>query len=313
MIDRASPRERSARAKSDPRRSRVTRAEADACREDRASRAKGSERSARAPRPVALDRDAALARVLETHRALDRSAALARDPVRFARRYERRDDREIAALVCALLAFGNVTAVGRKLHELLIDRLEDAPARDRSLDELRAALRSFAHRTFRGEDIARLVWAARAMQREHDGLFVPLEASLALGGDLREALASWADELRHRAFGHSMTRGQKHLLPEVRGPSACKRLALLCRWIARPDDGVDLGLASIATSALVIPLDVHVHRVSVALGLTAERSATWRAAVEVTAALAALDPEDPVRFDFALCHTEIANRLKTKA
>jgi uncharacterized protein (TIGR02757 family) len=271
-----------------------------------------SERLARTSRA----RERALARVLATHEALDRSAALARDPVRFARRYAAREDRELAALVCALLAFGNVTTIGNKLRELLVTRLEDAPARmarTLSRDALVHTLDTFVHRTFVGRDIALLLHAAGALQREHGSLYAPLAREYARTQSLHDALAAWTKTLRDAAFGAALTRSQRHLLPDPAGASACKRLLLLCRWIARPDDGVDLGLAEIPTRALVVPLDVHVHRVARALGLTQKRAPSWAAAVEVTEALAALDPEDPVRFDFALCHTEIAKRsVKTE-
>jgi endonuclease III len=71
----------------------------------------------------------------------------------------------------------------------------------------------------------------------------------------------------------------------------------------RGPDGVDLGLwKGVPASALVVPLDTHVHRVGRALGLTARRDASWRTAEELTASLRRIDPTDPVRYDFALCH-----------
>jgi endonuclease III len=73
--------------------------------------------------------------------------------------------------------------------------------------------------------------------------------------------------------------------------------------MVRGPDGVDLGLwRGVPASALVVPLDTHVHRVARALGLTRRQGASWRTAEEITAGLRAVDPEDPVRFDFALCH-----------
>ncbi len=267
-------------------------------------------RALKAPRT----RAEALARVLATDRALDRPSALARDPLRFVRRYASREDREIAALACALLAFGNVTTIGRKLHELLVDRLGDAPARvARDPAGLAGALATFVHRTFRGPDLARLLAAAGRIQSARGSLYEPLVQAFAGEGSLRAGLVAWTDALRVDAFGPRPTRAQRHLLPDPSGASACKRLALLCRWIARPDDGVDLGLVAIPTRALVVPLDVHVHRVARSLGFTRRRAASWNAALEVTAALSALDPDDPVRFDFALCHTEIAKGRKKRA
>ncbi len=99
------------------------------------------------------------------------------------------------------------------------------------------------------------------------------------------------------------TRGLRHLLPDPAGPGASKRWNLYLRWMVRGPDAVDLGLwHEVPASALVVPLDTHVHRVARALGLTARPDASWRTAEEITAALALLDPQDPVRYDFALCH-----------
>jgi endonuclease III len=73
--------------------------------------------------------------------------------------------------------------------------------------------------------------------------------------------------------------------------------------MVRGPDGVDLGIwRGVPPSALVVPLDTHVARVARRLGLTRRKDLSWRTAEEVTAALRVADAEDPVRFDFALCH-----------
>jgi endonuclease III len=58
----------------------------------------------------------------------------------------------------------------------------------------------------------------------------------------------------------------------------------------------------VPASALLVPLDTHVARIARYLGLTDREDLTWRTAEEITAGLRRLDPADPVRFDFALCH-----------
>src|SRR5205823_4898607 len=83
---------------------------------------------------------------------------------------------------------------------------------------------------------------------------------------------------------------------------------LLARWCVRPDDGLDLGLwtsSGLSPRHLLVPLDTHVHRVARQVGLTRRKTADWKAAVEVTDALRAFDPDDPVRFDFALARPGI--------
>ncbi len=98
-------------------------------------------------------------------------------------------------------------------------------------------------------------------------------------------------------------RGLTHLCPDAELAGACKRWNLLLRWMVRGPDGVDLGLwRGVPTSALVVPLDTHVSRVARYLGLTDRRDMTWRTAEEITRSLQRIDPTDPVRFDFALCH-----------
>lgn len=252
-------------------------------------------------------RRAALTRVLAAEKRCDRALALERDPVQFPRLFASRDDRAVAALLSALLAFGRVEIIRAKLA-VLFAHLGPSPARtarEVPLAVLIARLEAFRHRTFRGADIARLVHAAGMILARDGSLYAPLERGFTETGSLRGALTRFADDLRLLAWPDGADRAARHLLPDPRGPSACKRLALLARWIARPDDGVDLGLSTLPTRALVIPLDVHVHRVARSLGFTHRTTASWLAAEEVTEALRALDLEDPVRFDFALCHVEI--------
>jgi uncharacterized protein (TIGR02757 family) len=83
---------------------------------------------------------------------------------------------------------------------------------------------------------------------------------------------------------------------------ACKRINLFLRWMVRRD-GVDPGgWSSVSPAQLVVPLDTHTIRVGQCLALTRRRSPGWKMAVEITDGLRAFDPDDPVRYDFSLCH-----------
>ncbi len=262
-------------------------------------------------RARALD---AIARWDEVFRRDHAAAALAKDPLQFARRYAPVADRELVALLSALLAFGKITIITRKLDELLA-RLGQSPAdaaRTLTRAALVARLRSFRHRTFAGADIARLLHAAGVLQARDGGLFTALERAYARHGDLRAALIDWVGELRALAWPTGLTRGAKHLLPDPAGPSASKRLFLLLRWVVRPDDGVDLGLVAIPPSALLIPVDVHVQRIGRNLGLTRRTDASRRTAEEITASLRELSADDPVRYDMAVCHLGIAQQCPSR-
>lgn len=229
-------------------------------------------------------------------------------------RYAAPEDQEIVGLACACVAFGNVKAIRAKLDDLLA-RLGEHPARVADdPEDLRARLRGWKHRVFRGEDLARLIAGARAVQRADGSLGARFARELAKHGELREALAAWCDAIRD-AGGlrpSARRRGPAHLLPDPRGPSGCKRLLLYLRWMARPADGVDLGLWDLGPERLLIPVDVHIHRLGKNLGFTRRRAASWRTAEEITAALRRYDPHDPAGYDFSLCHMGMLQRCPSR-
>jgi uncharacterized protein (TIGR02757 family) len=253
----------------------------------------------------------ALERVIET---CDRTSRLRADPVGFVHRYADPLDREIVALVASSLAFGNVKTIHAKVGEAL-DRIGPAPHRAEE-KALLAKLRGFKHRVFRGQDVARLVFGARCLQEEHGSLGARFAQDFRVAdGDLRAAAQAFTSALRERGglVKSKTRRGPSHLLPDAKGKSAMKRFLLFLRWMIRPNDGIDLGLwRGIPTSALVIPLDVHIHKLSRNLGLTKRDDAGWETAVEITRALSELDPADPVRFDFALCHMGMLQRCPSR-
>ena len=255
------------------------------------------------------------------HRALDElwarcdvAARREADPVGFAHRYGDAHDRELVALAAACVAFGNVKTIRAKLDDLL-RRLGPRPALAADDPALvRTRLRGWKHRVFRGEDLARLLCGGRALQREHGSLGTLFARELAARGSLREALAAWCDALR-AAGGlrkDGARRGPAHLLPDPRGPSGSKRLLLYLRWMVRGPDGVDLGLWDVDPARLLVPVDVHIHRLARNLGFTRRKDLSWRTTEEITRALARFDPEDPARYDFALCHMGMLQRCPSR-
>jgi uncharacterized protein (TIGR02757 family) len=88
---------------------------------------------------------------------------------------------------------------------------------------------------------------------------------------------------------------------------------LFLRWMVRPEDGIDCGVwTAVAPRQLVIPLDTHIARISSYIGLTAMRSPGWAMALDITRSLRRLHADDPVRYDFALCHLGIAGDCPRK-
>ncbi len=234
--------------------------------------------------------------------ACDVPRRLAADPVGLVHRYANPEDREIVALIASSLAFGNVKAMRAKIEDAL-DRL--GPDLARVCDDpprVAALLRGWKHRIYKGDDLRRLLVGARAVQRAEGSLGAALGRDLeAHGGDLRAALGDFTDRIR-KAGKLSRKGGAGHLLADPRKGSAAKRLHLLLRWMARPADGVDLGQWPVDPSRLLIPVDTHIHRLGRNLGLTRRRDVSWKTAEEITAALRRFDADDPVKYDFSLCH-----------
>lgn len=250
-----------------------------------------------------------LERALEAVRArCDAEARRRVDPVGFVHGYRGPLQQELAALVASSCAFGNVTTIRGKLHEFGARTGPDLVAASEELSELQERLHGFRHRLYHGEDLAHLVHGARILQRRHGSLGAAFASTHPERG-LAEALGSFVDELRAAAAlpASGERRGPAHLLPDPRGGSASKRLLLFLRWMIRPADGVDLGLWPVAPSVLVMPVDVHVHKLARNLGLTRAASPSWKVAEEITAVFRRFDEADPVKYDFALCHLGMAS------
>ncbi len=232
---------------------------------------------------------------------------IARDPLRFPRRYTDPLDVEIAAMLAASLAFGRETSFGAVLEALF--RQADAaggPSRwARSLGDARRRrhLEGWRYRWVTGADLASWLAALGALQERWGSLGALVEpAERSVSG-----LSSLMRAVRRQMEGRGgLTRGAAYLAVDPAGGSAAKRVHLAARWLVRRDGG-DLGLwTHLRPASLVIPLDTHVHRIARMIGLTERASADLRTALAITDALRELDPDDPVRFDLALAHLGIS-------
>jgi uncharacterized protein (TIGR02757 family) len=267
------------------------------------------------PRRLSAARADALRPVLDRfQRTFDAAARLAFDPVELPRRYPDPDDAEVAGLLAACLAYGRADLFKPQLGGVLA-AMGQRPARfaeafARAPDP--AAFAAFRYRFNRPEDVAALVAAAGWVRLAHGSLGARFAALLAEEAGapepLRRALDRFARALREAppVAGILRRRGRRgllHLCPDASLPGACKRWNLYLRWMVRGPDGVDLGLwRGVPPSALVVPLDTHLARIARYLGLTDRSDMSWRTAEEITRNLRVIDPADPVRFDFALCH-----------
>jgi uncharacterized protein (TIGR02757 family) len=268
----------------------------------------------RRPRPPRARAEALRPLLLALDAAVDRSGRIAADPVEFPRRYADPGDQEVVGLIAAALAYGRADLFKPVLARLFAQL---GPHPSRAVEAFAAApdpaaLGWFRYRFNQPADLAALLAAIGHLRLVHGSLgrrFARLLAEAGGGPEaLRPALAALAAELREAPpvgplLAGRGPRGLRHLLPDPAGPGAAKRWQLYLRWMVRGPDGVDLGAwPAVPAAALLVPLDTHLLRVARRLGLTGRRDASWRTAEAVTAALRLVDPADPVRFDFALCH-----------
>jgi uncharacterized protein (TIGR02757 family) len=229
------------------------------------------------------------------------------DPLQFLYDYGNPQDREIVGLIASSLAYGRVAQILKSVADVLerigspADFLNEATPRS-----LRRTFKGFKHRFTTGEELASLLLGARESVRRHGSL-----QSCFMSGFREDdatvlpALCSFTEEL---ASVRKLRRNS--LLPAPAVGSACKRLNLYLRWMVRRD-GVDPGgWDDVPASKLIVPLDVHMHRICLGLGFTRRRQANMRTAMEVTSAFRIIAPEDPVRYDFALTRLGIRDDLR---
>ena len=239
----------------------------------------------------------------------------ATDPVQIVRRWQSPEDREVVGFCASALAFGRVSSVLQSIERVMGIMGRSPAAYVRAFDPRRdgGAFADVVHRWTRGPDLVALVWVMKQMIDRSGSI-----ESFFLSGyepshcDVEPALDSFSTralqlDLR-AAYGQVPKRpGVCYFFPRPSAGSACKRLNLFLRWMVRRD-GLDFGIwTRVSPSRLVVPLDTHVIRVGRCLRLTRYTSPGWPMARDITASLRRLDPDDPVKYDFALCHLGMMN------
>ncbi len=253
------------------------------------------------------------------YRGFDYRARVERDAIQFPLRYADPRDREVVALLTACLAYGRVDLFGRALERVL-GAMGPAPAAFvADFDPARhgPAFAGFRYRFNRPRDLVAFCVAARQVLERYGTLEKCFLAGDDGDGPLTPALEhfvrAFLDADLRAVFGRGRPpRGYRHLFPLPSAGGPCKRLHLFLRWMVRrepPDFGQ---WTSVSPARLLIPVDTHVENMSRAIGLTRRRTRTWRMAEEITARLRRLDPADPVKYDFALCHTRMSGECRDR-
>lgn len=228
-------------------------------------------------------------------------AFITNDPIVVPHQFSQKQDIEIIAFWTAMLSWGQRITIINKANELV--RLMNGSPYHFILNHKESDLESFIdfkHRTFNGSDALYFIYFLHHFYSEYESLetaFTMHRKSDLL--QMEEMLTGF-----HHSFFESefaLPRTKKHIATPER-KSTCKRLNMFMRWMVRKDNkGVDFGLWNdIPMSALKIPLDVHVENVARKYGLLKRKQRDWQAVLEITDALSLFDPDDPVKYDYAL-------------
>ncbi|MBI5102699.1 MAG: TIGR02757 family protein [Nitrospirae bacterium] len=252
------------------------------------------------------------------YREYDFAGRIMNDPIEFPRRYNDPRDIEVTGFISSALAYGKVQlfrAVLEKIFSVMgvgpCDFILGTDPR-----KLRRLLRGLKYRFNENDDIICLIHILKEVLLRH-GSLEELFMKYYRDEDLNvgQGLSGFMDELTNVdtsvVYGSNLhPPGLMQFFASPRNGSACKRANLYLRWMIRDRD-IDLGIwKRVPKNRLVIPLDTHIARISRCLGLSARKSPDWKMAVEITGALRRFDPEDPLKYDFALCHHGISGACK---
>jgi uncharacterized protein (TIGR02757 family) len=239
------------------------------------------------------------------------------DPIMFLGRYAEPEDLEAVGWITSAFSYGRVETIQSNVERILA-ALGPRPAS--AIDQIgdfsafaRDALAGFRHRFHSASDAAILLFVIAQARAESGSLRAFFESQLRAedrdAGALLTRVVGKILRLDYRPVTGRRELPQsapaRFFFPDPAEGSACKRWNLYLRWMVRRDR-LDFGLwPSIETRRLVIPTDTHIHLVARRLHLTRRKAADWRTAREITDRLARFDPEDPVRYDYALCRIGI--------
>lgn len=215
------------------------------------------------------------------------------DPIQFPHRFQKKQDIEISALISSSLAFGKrekIIEAVEKIHQIMGNEPYNFCQAYKKSDS--KIFKDFKYRYIHGQNIAEVFEGISNIVKNYNTLEeVFLKHHTKEHETVKEGLIGFVGEI--------ITCGN-YLLPCPSKKSACKRLNLFLKWMVRKPP-VDLGIwKNIDKSKLIIPLDVHVAKVSRKLCILKRNANDWQSAYEITQKLKEFDPKDPTKYDFAL-------------
>lgn len=244
----------------------------------------------------------------------DFEGRLRHDPIQFPYRYSNPRDIEVASFISSCFAYGKVGHF-MPVIERVLEKMGGSPYEfliNLNLRRHRDRFREIKYRFNSSDDIFCLIYILSIILKDYgslEGLFNSHdrmdEKNICTG--LKGFVETMLSVDTSPVYGTNLRpKGLIQFFPSPQNGSACKRMNLFFRWMVRDRD-IDFGLwKGIPKNRLIVPLDTHIARISRCLRFTERRSEDWKMAVEITEYLKRFDPEDPLKYDFALCHHGIS-------
>lgn len=236
----------------------------------------------------------------------NRTDFIANDPIQIPHLYHRKEDIEISAFLTATIAWGNRKAIIQSAQSLM-QSMGESPYEfivNATEDDLKV-LSVFYYRTFQSADCFQYLKALQKVYQNDGGL-----ASI-FRSETTKRIWDHIQNARDQFFNYiDLDRTNKHFANPSKGAS-CKRINMFLRWMVRKDaQGVDFGIWNhISPSQLSLPLDIHTGNVGRSLGLLKRKANDQKAVIEIDSGLRKMDPEDPVKYDFALFSVGVNKEL----
>jgi len=229
------------------------------------------------------------------------------DPLQFLYDYDDLECRTIVALIASGLAYGRVKQI-LKSTSVILKELQPDPATfllNSNLEELNVIFEDFKHRFTNGSEMALFLFSIKEVIKQYGSLKAAFFAGYSKSDeDILPALKKFAEKITVL-----FPEGKSYLFPNPANGSASKRPILFLRWMIRSDEVDPGGWNEIPSSKLIIPLDTHMYQFAVKSGFTKRKSADIKTAVEITECFKKINPDDPVKYDFALTRFGIRDDL----
>ncbi|MCG8411024.1 MAG: TIGR02757 family protein [Bacteroidales bacterium] len=221
------------------------------------------------------------------------------DPIQIPHQFKRTEDIEIAAFFAATIAWGQRTTIIKNANKWMM-LMDNSPydfvvnCSNSDLDRFTY----FKHRTFNGDDCIFFIKSMKNICKEYKTLGNLFQSIYRNEKNIYTTLAKFREVFFEPLH---LNRTEKHV-SNVSKNSSAKRLNMFLRWMVRKDNnGVDFGLwDKIPMSELYLPLDVHTGNIARKLNLLTRKQNDWKSVEEITNVLRNFDPNDPIKYDFAL-------------